>query len=70
MLNALVNGDLFVREKKTEAQKSETECRISFFFFFYNGVYVFLFKCKYFFSSSCLRTNKAIAPRGYAGFLT
>lgn len=34
MLNALVNGDLFVREKKTEAQKSETECRISFFFFF------------------------------------
>lgn len=70
MLNALVNGDLFVREKK---KKRGTEIRNGMqdiFFFLYNRVYVFLFKCKYFSSSSCLRTNKAIAPRGYAGFLT
>lgn len=70
MLNALVNGDLFVREKKNRGTEIRNRMQDIFFFFFYNGVYVFLFKCKYFFSSSCLRTNKAIAPRGYAGFLT
>lgn len=43
MLNALVNGDLFVREKKKkEAQKSEMECRISFFFFITEFMFFYL----------------------------
>lgn len=53
--------------RKKPVQKSKPEGRV-FFFSFYR-VYVFLFKRKYFSLTPCLRTNKVVTPRGYAGFL-